>query len=278
MVLCLGLPLALGTVNSAQSSPTSLGLLAQASRWVEVGLFSGRVTYRGREQRAARSGDRLLTGQGLATARRATAVLEIDDNIGVVRVAEQTDLAVTQLGVLPDGARVTRFTVNRGQARVQARPFTNPNSLLEVTTPSGVVSVRGTEYGLSVAADGKTAVATLEGVVAATAAGQSVNVEAGFATVIRPGEPPLAPFALDRELDLRLSHQRRGSRQLNLEGYVNPANSVLINGQEIPVNRRGFFSTHLTVPANQAFLTVIVRNPLGEERRHRLSIREVDDN
>jgi hypothetical protein len=232
----------------------------------------------GRERRAAEPGDRLATGQGLATSRRSTAILNIDGDIGVIRVAERTALVVTQLGILPDGARITKLTVNRGQARVQARPFTNPNSLLEVTTPSGVVSVRGTEYGVSVAEDGKTAVGTLEGSVSTEATGQSVEINAGFATVVIPGEPPLPPLRLDRDLDFQFSYWRRGSRQLYIEAYANPANSVFINGQEMVINQRGFLSDHLTVPANEAFLTVFVRNPLGEERRHRLSIHEIDGN
>lgn len=279
LALYLGAPLTSLPQAIAQSIvPRSGSLVAQASRWIEVRDFSGGVTYRGSQSRSARSGDRLIVGQGLSTNRRANAVLHIDDEIGVIRVAEQTDLAVTQLGTLPDGARVTRLSVNRGQARVQARPFTNPNSVLEVTTPSGVVSVRGTEYGISVADDGKMAVGTLEGTVTTSAAGRSVDVEAGFATVVIPGEPPLPPVVLDRELDFQLSYWRRGSRQLYIEAYINPTNSVFINGKEVPTNRRGFLQAHLIVPANQSFLTVVVRNPLGEERRHRLSIREIDGN
>lgn len=274
--------LALGLVSlapvmraAAQSLPQS-SLLAQATRWIEVGGVSGDVTYRAQENRSARSGDRLSTGNGLSTSRRATAVLNIDDDIGVIRVAERTDLIVDQLGILSDGARVTKLRVNRGQARIQARPFNNPNTVLELTTPSGVVSVRGTEYGVSVADDGKTSVGTLEGSVTTEAAGQSVEVNAGLATVVIPGEPPLPPLLLDRELDFRFSYWRRGSRQLYIEAYVNPTNTVFINGEEVPINRRGLLSIHLIVPASQPYLTVLVRNPLGEERRHRLSVREID--
>lgn len=276
--LCLILPLAPTTATIAQSVPRSAVDLAQASRWIAIGDVSGEVIYRGRDRRSARVGDRLLVGHGLATNRRANALLNIDDDIGVVRVAEQTDLVVTELGVLPDGARTTKLTVNRGQARVQARPFTHPNSLLEVTTPAGVVSVRGTEYGISVAEDGKTSVGTLEGIVTTEAAGRTVEVNAGFATVVIPGEPPLTPLVLDRELDFRFSYWRRGSRQLYIEAYVNPTNTVVVNGKEVPINRRGLLTAHIIVPANQPYLTVFVRNPLGEERRHRLSIREIDGN
>ncbi|MEO1067570.1 MAG: hypothetical protein AAFW95_00375, partial [Cyanobacteria bacterium J06638_6] len=93
-----------------------------------------------------------------------------------------------------------------------------------------------------------------------------------------PGEPPLSPLVLDRDLEFQFSYWRRNSRQLYIEADVNPANSVFINGQEVEINRRGFLTAFLTVPANEAFLTVVVRNPLGEERRHRLSIREIDGN
>ncbi|MBE9139090.1 hypothetical protein IQ254_18140 [Nodosilinea sp. LEGE 07088] len=66
-------PLTSVTASPAQSSPSLLGPLAQVTRWVEVSGVSGRVAYRGRERRSARVGDRLTVGQGLGTARRATA-------------------------------------------------------------------------------------------------------------------------------------------------------------------------------------------------------------
>jgi hypothetical protein len=115
----------------------STSLLAQTTRWLAVSDVAGQVTFLGRERRAAEPGDRLATGQGLATSRRSTAILNIDGDIGVIRVAERTALVVTQLGILPDGARITKLTVNRGQARVQARPFHQPQQPFGSDHPLG---------------------------------------------------------------------------------------------------------------------------------------------
>ena len=248
-----------------------------AQRWLEVQQIQGDVTYRGTQNRAARVGDRLgSVGQGISTASRSTSILNVDTGIGVVRVAENTSLVVSQLSVLADGARLTLLEVTQGQARLQVRPFTNPNSRLEIRTPSGIAGVRGTEFGVSVDPAGKTGIATLAGAVEASAQGQAVMVNPGFVSVIIPGQPPTSPRPIDRELRLRTRDWRRQGGRIDFLADVDPANSVLINGQEVAVSRIGRVDARVTQRVNQPYLRVIIRNPLGEERAYRVRVREID--
>ena len=248
-----------------------------AQRWLEVQQIRGDVTYRGNQNRPARVGDRLGTvGQGISTAGRSTSILNVDTGIGVVRVAENTSLVVSQLSVLADGARLTLLDVTQGQARLQVRPFTNPNSRLEIRTPSGIAGVRGTEFGVSVDPAGKTGIATLAGAVEASAQGQAVMVNPGFASVIIPGEPPTEPRPIDRKLRLRVRDWRRLGDSVAFLADVDPANSVLLNGQEVAVSRIGRVDARVAQRVNQPYLRVVIRNPLGEEKAYRVRVREIE--
>jgi hypothetical protein len=65
-----------------------------------------------------------------------------------------------------------------------------------VTTPSAVLAVRGTEYGIEVEKDGDTSVAVFEGIVEVSdprGVGEPVRVQAGNSTRVRKGKAPSRP-------------------------------------------------------------------------------------
>lgn len=258
-----------------------LPLQAQsAGRWLEVERLAGDVTVQMSPERPAQIGDRLSEpGHGLTTRQQSSAHLKLDYTIGTVAVAQNTRLLVQRLATLADGARVTVLEVESGQARIQARPFTNPNTVLELHTPSGVAAVRGTEFGIAVTEAGKTSIGTLEGSVEATAESITVDVDAGLASIIRPGEPPTAPTPLDRQLDITWLNQTRRGNRLFVSGRVDPTNSVFVGEEEITVSPRGTFEWSGNQAVPNRSLIVTVKNPLGEARQHPLltwQIRDLD--
>ena len=263
----------IGTVlSSAPLHSQQLPRIPSNQRWLEIEQVRGEVTYHGSESRSAQIGDRLeAVGQGIDTANRSSSILGVDTAIGRVHVAQNTSLQVNKLEVQPDGARVTVLGITQGQARVQARRFTNPNSRLEIQSPSGIAAVRGTEFGVSVDADGKMAIATDSGSVEVTAQSQSVQVGPGLVSIIVPGSPPTIPRPLDRQLSLQLLNMRYAGSRTTLKAKVDPANSVLFNGQEIAVNREGIAAAEVAL--HRSTLTVTVRNPLGETKDHVVWVR-----
>jgi hypothetical protein len=239
------------------------------SRFLEVSRLSGSVTYRG--NRSARVGDRLTgAGQSLTTGSRSSAILNVDFGIGTITMAQNTHLLVARLDVLQDGAYVTVVRVDRGQARMQTRPFTNVNSRLELHTPTGVASVRGTDFGVNVSQSpetlGKTGVGTLSGRVGVIAQGETVEVIGDQATLVLPNEAPAAPIALDREMVLNLTDLSRRGRRINLAGSTNPTNTLLLDGEEVPLGPTGRFDAQLDLPHRNNGVILQVRNPLGELR------------
>ena len=246
--------------------------------WLQVERLAGTVSIHTSGQRSARVGDRLsAVGQGMSTGSGSSANLSLDNGIGSVAVAQNTRMTIQRLSTLADGARVTILDVSRGQARLQVRSYSNPNSRLELHTPSGVAAVRGTEFGVAVAEDGKTSIATLEGQVEAISQGVDVPVDAGLASIIRPGEPPTPPLPLDRELEIQWRLQMRRGNQLIMAGQIDAANTLLFGEDEIAISRTGNFELDLPLSDRHRTLTLTVRNPMGESRIHRLHTWQLDD-
>ncbi len=266
----------MGLAHPSASQMVAQAVTVRVDRWLEIQQMTAPVTYfSSNTSRAARLGDRLQAiGEGLETGDDATASLEVDTEIGTVEVAADTRLKVVGLAATESGGRITRLQVDRGRVRLQVRPFTNPESQLEIQTPAGVSGVRGTEFGVTVFPDGKMGVATLEGNVATEAQGQTVEVPAGFQNVTIVGEPPTAPvpFTNEPRLDYQVERVvRRGIRRIVLNGQVDPTSSVLIKGQPQAIDRDGKFSLLLPAP-NRLRLAITVVTPLGQTQTYDLEL------
>ncbi len=248
----------------------------RVNRWLALRHLDGNVTFLTSDQsRPARRGDRLQNvGDGLTTAGDSDATLEVDTQIGTIEVAEQTALKVKALEITPSDGRITRLEVDRGRVRLQVRPFTNPDSRLEIETPAGISGVRGTEFGVNVSPDGKMGVATLEGNVATSAQGQEVEVPAGFQNVTIPGNPPSqpVPFSNEPRLDYQVERIiRHGIRRIVLNGQVDPTSSVLIKDEPQAIDPEGKFSLVLPAPSRLR-LKVTVITALGQEQTYDLDL------
>ncbi len=238
-----------------------------ASRFVEVRQIRGTVTYQGRP---ARVGDRLTrSGQQISTGRQSSAVLAVDSGIARINVAELTTVQVQGLSIA-NGGRITRLSVPRGQARIQARPLTNPNSRLEISSPAGVTGVRGTEFGVGVGPGGKTGVSTLEGAVATTAKGRTVTVNGGYSSLVFPGDPPTPPKLTQENLKYELiSLSAIDRNRVRLICTVDPLNLVFLNDQPLEMDKTGKIDTVLPMPANSDY-RLVIRTPLGNQESHEI--------
>jgi hypothetical protein len=137
------------------------------------------------------AGDRLHSCDALRTGSRSKAELEATDLAARFVIASKTrfKLAHDKPGVL--------LEVERGSLRAifGKLPDGDQRERL-VTTPSAVLAVRGTEYGIEVEKDGDTSVAVFEGTVEVwdpRGIGDRVRVQAGQSTRIRRGKAPSSP-------------------------------------------------------------------------------------
>jgi hypothetical protein len=137
------------------------------------------------------AGDHAQSGDSLRTGSRSSADLEVADHAARFHIGTKTSFRLThdKPGVLID--------IQRGSLRAVfgKLPEGDDRERL-VTTPSAVLAVRGTEYGVEVEKDGDTTLVVFEGTVEVrdqTGIGDAVPVQAGQSTRIRKGRPPSTP-------------------------------------------------------------------------------------
>ncbi|NJN21821.1 MAG: FecR domain-containing protein [Leptolyngbya sp. RL_3_1] len=136
----------------------------QVDRWLSVQSLGGNVWYLNSQgSQRAQVGNRLtLINDGLRTGSGSTGTLTVDTGIGTIQLLQDTEIRVQWLDYAPDNGHITHLYVPRGQVHVSLRRFTHRGSELEIETPSGVSGVRGTEFGVTVQADGVTGIVTRE--------------------------------------------------------------------------------------------------------------------
>jgi len=170
----------------------------------EVAAVDGKLFLEtGPEPRQLSVGDRPVSGDRLRTGSSSSATIGVPSHTTVFRLGSKTTctLAHDRPGVL--------LHVERGRLRAMFGAFSGTEPRL-VTTPSAVLAVRGTEYGLRVKKNGDSRIVVFDGVVEVTdpegrrpptrvEAGQQTSVKVG-----RPVEPPephrLSPADWDRGL------------------------------------------------------------------------------
>jgi hypothetical protein len=236
--------------------------------------MSGSVVYESNQRRLrAWPGLRLQSvGESLETGNNGTATLIVDTAIGFVHVTENTKFSIKTLDRLEDGSKITQLQVLQGQVRLRIRPLTNSKSKLEIHTPTGIVGVRGTEFGVSVQADGRTGVSTLTGRVEASAQNVTTLVAEKQQSLINPQEAPQLSSPLNNNPELRLENTIKTDSAVRLIGQVDPTHLLTIEGAVQATDRDGSFN--LLIPTmEQSMLSVHIITPLGNKRKYSLPLR-----
>lgn len=163
-------------------------------------------------------GETVLTGPGASVGYRFA-----DDT----RLTQQASskLSFGRLaGYGKTGMVSTEISLDSGRLEAIAAKQLAPAGGFQVHTPVGVAGLRGTGFRLNVAEDGKTLRNEVtEGMVAVSAQGQEVRVDAGFGTYAEQGKPPAAPVALLPKPDLSGLPAKVMRLPLEMSWMANPA-------------------------------------------------------
>ncbi|EDX83942.1 hypothetical protein S7335_1639 [Synechococcus sp. PCC 7335] len=247
----------------------------EGSRWLSITQIQGGVEIvpLGRSPRRALVGNRLSqVGDQLITGQNASAQLAVDQGIASISVAEKTQLQIRTLSITQSGGHVTELLLIRGQARLQVRPFTNPDSRLDLYTPAGVSGVRGTDFGVSVQSDGRTGVATLEGSVAFSAQNQTVLVSDNQQSLASPGEPPTPPEPLRDNPSLSIAILKPiGEGSIQVSGSTDPVNLLEVIEEFRVLDESGQFDLTVELPRDR-LIPVKVTTPLGTQQAYELVV------
>lgn len=161
------------------------------------------------EGQANEGGAPLREGQQIGEGSRIETRGE--DAAAVVKLVDGTVLQLRGPGALQleRSREIAKADVKQSQVRLEqgridvlAAPAQRGRPGFHVTTPQGVLAVRGTEFRVDVGARG-TIGEVLEGEVHASSGGATQSVGAGFGTTLVQGQPPTAPVPLLAAPDLR---------------------------------------------------------------------------
>lgn len=141
------------------------------------------------EKQRMSAGDQAVSGDRLHTGSSSSATIGVPTHTTLFRLQAKTSctLAHDRPGVL--------LHLEKGRLRALFGSYTGTDPRL-VTTPSAVLAVRGTDYGLRVKKNGDTEVVVFEGVVEINdLSGENppIRVEAGQQSRIKTGRPARAP-------------------------------------------------------------------------------------
>lgn len=162
-------------ISAAPAPGSSVLLTIEGS--VEVAGAGSTAWRPAQTNQILQAGDRLRTGPH----SRATVRLS---NLTVLRVNELTTLLIQP----PSAAgKASVLNVQKGGAYFYSR---ERPAEMEFQTPLVAGAIRGTEFNLAVADDGKTVVTLLDGEVALNNPNGGVNLVSGEQGVIEPGRPP----------------------------------------------------------------------------------------
>jgi hypothetical protein len=183
---CVVFTLATFAVLSASETPTAL-------EYEIVSVKRKLFLETSEAERALHVGDEVKSGATLRTGSRSRAELEVAEYAARFVVSSKTRfrLAHDRPGVL--------LEIERGSLRaVFGELPTGDDRERLVTTPSAVLAVRGTEYGVEVQKDGDTSITVFNGTVEVWergGTGERIRVRAGQQTRVKKGKAPSKPKA-----------------------------------------------------------------------------------
>ena len=117
-------------------------------------------------------------------------------------------------------------------------------------------------------------VLTQEGIVSVSGSGESVEVKAGYATVVIPGQPPTKPVRFDENLDFDVPRVRLNANGIwEVEGKVDPLNFLWIDDEYISLNEDGSFQVNYA-ELPPGLVAIRLQTPLGTTKTTFTFLRE----
>lgn len=146
---------------------------------------------------ALRSGSLVFAGDLLTTGSDSNLTLEFVDGSRLLLQGDSR-LRMSRLGIFGDsGMTDTRLRLDKGRLETQVAPRQGPATRFEISTPSAITSVRGTDYRVDQEAAARLSRAeVLQGQIGVQGAGVSRLVKPGQGVVVVANQPPKPPVPL----------------------------------------------------------------------------------
>ena len=177
-----------------------IGWLRQQPFLVKVQFLSGKVEALNTDTmklQAVSVGDELNSGQTLYTGTDSTITLEFPDGSKLLLQAE-SQLNLNALGKYgPTEVTNTQLLLEQGRVETQVTPRRDPAARFDISTPSLITSVRGTDYRVSTEETNEESRAeVLMGKVDVSGGGATRRVQTGYGAIGRAQQPLSEPIKL----------------------------------------------------------------------------------
>ena len=188
-------------VGNVRRLPTGSTLRIPVSWLKPLGMIARVISVKGDVTRQTADGQSglaiapdqlLLEGETLRTGPDSSALIEFNDGSRVFALADGV-LKVEHLGMQGKGADV-RLKLDEGRVESDVKKRTG-KARFEIRTPAAQIGVRGTAFRVAASGVGARSEVT-QGKVEAQSPRGSVQVPAGFGTIVKANKPPQKPQAL----------------------------------------------------------------------------------
>lgn len=162
-------------------------------------------------------GMQLFAGDEVSTGQDAFVMLEFADR-SLLRIQAESKARFNRLEVLGDEGMVnTEVDLQYGRTENTVPKNPDINSRFQITSPSAVSSVRGTDFRMGTAEEGMiTYSEVLAGRVQVSGSNRSIRVSEGFGSVTKLNEAPSRPVKLLSPPDLSVTPQLYGRMPLTI--------------------------------------------------------------
>jgi hypothetical protein len=141
----------------------------------------------------ASAGAQVRAGDALRAGPLSSATLTYFDG-SLSQLGAETGVTINQMASRrAGGGHVIALGLWAGRTHNVVQPLPDSASRFEIGTLLAIATVRGTEFDVSVEADGTTRVVVSEGVVNVEGVGATVTVVTGQEVIVRSGEAPEQP-------------------------------------------------------------------------------------
>jgi len=140
-------------------------------------------------------GEAVPQGSRIRTGKASSVELTFEDKNSLF-IKSNTELGISSSQKRGETYRVNQFYLETGRVINKLKQATGSDSRLEITTPSAIASVRGTEFRVSVDQEAATRAEVLEGTVNVSGQDKTLAITQGEGTYVAKGAPPIAPQKL----------------------------------------------------------------------------------
>lgn len=193
--------------------------------------------------------DVVRTGEGASAQLDVGAIVVVDD---------RTELTVGDIS-----ASVAEVALTSGRVSADAGGAGGPRIRISTRDAEAFAETTAGAFDVLDSGTGQTVIATQRGTVRVSAAGQTVDVPSGMASVVRAGEPATAPVPIPPSLFLKVRVAER------VVGTTTPGAVVSVDGTRMHPDATGAFSA--PVPAGTHKIVILVEDAMGRRERKLLT-------